>query len=628
MPELKAYPFLGDVTAQTLLYSEKDNLPHHTNIGEVLEFISAELGGDMTGAQIIDMINAEIGTEWQSGGSGSAETNPTDLGYDGATRFLSSSTGAGVALPLADATIPGLLSSAGFSQLANLPNDLANKQPLGDYALVGHTHSVNALSDSTAAGRALVRAVDAAAQRTLLDVTNQRPPTFGGTYYPNVVAGTGISFAANVGGGVTLNVSTGTATVAAADYGDIIVSSTGVWTVDPLIRASLDKADTAIQAANLGTAAYRPTTDFATAAQGARADTSLQPADVGSAAARSEDYFERRTYTDTAANLAAANPVTVNGRDYFESDTGRFKKGLAPQTYNSLPYAAALPNHTHDNATTTVAGFQSAADKTKLNGIATEATKNQTDAFLLARANHTGVMPPAAIATTGATTGQALVFNGTAYAPGTVSGGTGGAMTGAEISTALQGLADRRAHIDAMQGIAPLGPFVAGDLVQRNAANTAWERVSPGAFTPLTNSWQRYDANGNPITVRDPGTLAILEEAKSTLAVPVPAPVAPAVFSSVAINRLPHHRVVRITFAGANIVLDQAITGVPEGDVILLFVRQDAIGGWTISENHSSIFTWGTDPFGINPAANTESVLVITGRPGDTTRIHNTGFST
>lgn len=50
----------------------------------------------------------------------------------------------------------------------------------------------------------------------------------------------------------------------------------------------------------------------------------------------------------------------------------------------------AAGNHTHAVATTSAAGFMAAADKTKLNNIATEATKNQTDAFLLNRANHTG----------------------------------------------------------------------------------------------------------------------------------------------------------------------------------------------------------------------------------------------
>ena len=46
--------------------------------------------------------------------------------------------------------------------------------------------------------------------------------------------------------------------------------------------------------------------------------------------------------------------------------------------------------HTHTAATTTVDGFMSAADKTKLGGIATGATANSTDAQLRARSSHTG----------------------------------------------------------------------------------------------------------------------------------------------------------------------------------------------------------------------------------------------
>ncbi|MGB3069835.1 MAG: hypothetical protein WBC18_14875, partial [Ottowia sp.] len=42
------------------------------------------------------------------------------------------------------------------------------------------------------------------------------------------------------------------------------------------------------------------------------------------------------------------------------------------------------------NATTSTDGFMSAADKTKLNGIASGATANSSDGTLLNRANHTG----------------------------------------------------------------------------------------------------------------------------------------------------------------------------------------------------------------------------------------------
>lgn len=52
--------------------------------------------------------------------------------------------------------------------------------------------------------------------------------------------------------------------------------------------------------------------------------------------------------------------------------------------------AVAPKGHRHDNATDTEDGFLSAADKAKVNGIAEQATKNQTDAYLLNRANHSG----------------------------------------------------------------------------------------------------------------------------------------------------------------------------------------------------------------------------------------------
>ena len=46
--------------------------------------------------------------------------------------------------------------------------------------------------------------------------------------------------------------------------------------------------------------------------------------------------------------------------------------------------------HSHSAATTSAAGFMSAADKTKLNGIAASATANSADAALRDRATHTG----------------------------------------------------------------------------------------------------------------------------------------------------------------------------------------------------------------------------------------------
>ena len=105
-------------------------------------------------------------------------------------------------------------------------------------------------------------------------------------------------------------------------------------------------------------------------------------------------------------------------------------------------------------ASVTDAGVLSAADKTKINGVASGATVNQSDATLLSRANHTGAQPIASVSglqsaldgkansthahslndlsdvsTTGAALNQVLKYNGTSWAPSSddVSGGAGGA---------------------------------------------------------------------------------------------------------------------------------------------------------------------------------------------------------
>lgn len=74
--------------------------------------------------------------------------------------------------------------------------------------------------------------------------------------------------------------------------------------------------------------------------------------------------------------------------------------GLADNTPDmekpvSGPQAIALAakadnGHTHANATEATPGFMSEGDKGKLNGIATGASANSSDAFLRARENHTG----------------------------------------------------------------------------------------------------------------------------------------------------------------------------------------------------------------------------------------------
>lgn len=58
----------------------------------------------------------------------------------------------------------------------------------------------------------------------------------------------------------------------------------------------------------------------------------------------------------------------------------------------------------HSAASTSVAGFMSAADKSKLDGVATGATQNSSDAVLLNRANHTGTQLSSTISDFGSAT--------------------------------------------------------------------------------------------------------------------------------------------------------------------------------------------------------------------------------
>jgi hypothetical protein len=81
------------------------------------------------------------------------------------------------------------------------------------------------------------------------------------------------------------------------------------------------------------------------------------------------------------------------------------------------------------NVTTTVDGFMSATDKVKLNGIATAATANDTDANLKNRANHTGTQLAATISD--------------------FSTAVDLRITGSTVSGALHGLAAKTALVDA-----------------------------------------------------------------------------------------------------------------------------------------------------------------------------------
>jgi len=226
----------------------------------------------------------------------------------------------------------------------------------------------------------------------------------------------------------------------------------------------------------------------ATTAQGALADTALQPgaiipwtdvsgkptfATVATTGVYSDLTGIPGTFTPTAHNQAwstiTATPTTLAG--YGIADAATAAQGALADT-------ASQPGHTHAQGdvtglvtalagkqplatvlTNTTAAFTT-AQETKLSGIATGATANAADAFLMARANHTGTQSVATITglATVATSGSAsdlgagtlpaARFDDTAHgarAGGTlhanaVAAGAAGFMTGAD-KTKLDGVA-------------------------------------------------------------------------------------------------------------------------------------------------------------------------------------------
>jgi hypothetical protein len=89
------------------------------------------------------------------------------------------------------------------------------------------------------------------------------------------------------------------------------------------------------------------------------------------------------TFTKRAIGAAASTDILSRA-----DGDGRF----AP-----LTHVGAGGSSEHPDATVSVSGFMSATDKTKLNGIASGATANSTDSFLLNRTNHTGTQTASTI---------------------------------------------------------------------------------------------------------------------------------------------------------------------------------------------------------------------------------------
>lgn len=133
----------------------------------------------------------------------------------------------------------------------------------------------------------------------------------------------------------------------------------------------------------------------------------------------------------------ADNTVTARSATDFRSDIGansatNLTTGTLPAArFNDTAHGNRAGGTLHAAASGSANGFMSSADFTKLAGVATAATANQTDAFLLSRANHTGTQLMSTISNAGA----AAVLN-VGTTAGTVAAGDDSRLTNSREWTA------------------------------------------------------------------------------------------------------------------------------------------------------------------------------------------------
>lgn len=166
----------------------------------------------------------------------------------------------------------------------------------------------------------------------------------------------------------------------------------GGTTGQVLVKASNADYDTAWSSsgggggANLNTTT--PSSDVSTSGAIGTATTAARADHVHAHGNLSGGSLHAAATTSTAGFLSSTDKTKLDGiASGAQPGTVTNVTGSAPI---SVANGTSTPAISISTASTSAAGTMSASDKTKLDGIASGATANNTDAYLLSRANHTG----------------------------------------------------------------------------------------------------------------------------------------------------------------------------------------------------------------------------------------------
>lgn len=374
----------------------------------------------------------------------------------------------------------------------------------GDFAAASHSHASTDLSDASATGRALLTAADATAARATLGVSAPAWGSITGTLSSQTDLQSALdakAAASHNHDGVYVKPASLAAVATSGRYADL----SGKPSIPAAqVNADWSAASGVAQILNkpaLGSAASASTGDFATAAQGAKADTALQAADItgkldktggtmtgaisfagaqtwptfnqnttGSAAKLTTSRTINGTGFDGAGNITTANwgtsrTLTIGSKGYSVNGSGNV-------TWTLADIGAAAAAHSHSNATTSAAGFMSAADKTKLDGIASGAQANAVTSV----AGRTGAVVIASSDVSGL--GSMATKSAVAVADISATGTPGSA-------TYLRG--DGKWETPAGGGASlPSQTGQAGKYLKTDGTDASWATVAGGAIAPGT----------------------------------------------------------------------------------------------------------------------------------------------
>ena len=322
-------------------------------------------------------------------------------------------------------------------------------------------------------------------------------------------------------GSTYVYITSGAVDSVAGKNGVVTLADMGLDSIDN--TSDLDKPVSTAQATAIATAKSEAATDATTKANAAQDNAIAASAPVSHVGSTGTSHG---VATTTDAGFMAAvdkgkldgiqSGATFNSTDAQLRDRSTHTGTQAINTVDGLQIALdgkAESGHTHDVATTAVSGLMSNTDKNKLDGIATGATSNSTDAALRDRSSHTGSQ---AITTV---TGLQTALNGKAdsvHGHNDATTTVAGFMSGTD-KTKLDGIASgANAYVHPANHPASIIVQDASNRFVTDAEKAAWNAKQPaGTYATGTGTATGTNTGDQTNIIGNAGTATALQTARS-----------------------------------------------------------------------------------------------------------------